>query len=219
MQAKKVVFGTPLFQYHLKDAELNKALTNHYLAEESKDAIGCPKSNSGGWHSQISFQDPGVNCLNKLRQDAFECFQDVLLHSLTQSWTTKWAQQSWAVINRKNDYNIPHCHPASEWSSVYYVDAGDKFEVTDPDRRKGFSGRIQFMDPRGSLMESCKRLNTVGNFYDEMYGPYNITLIPYTGLLVFFPAWLMHQVLPYQGDKPRVVISTNYILEKAETVG
>lgn len=215
MNPKQVVFGTPLFQYHLKDSKLNAALTHHFETEKNQDT-GIIRSNVGGWHSKIYFDDPKVECLKKFRSETWECFQHVLQQTIRQNWVTQWSQQSWAIISGKGDYNIPHCHPCSEWSSVYYVDVGESFEVVNEDRSKSFSGRIQFLDPRGSLLEGCKRLSKVGKFYDELYGPVNITMIPYTGLLVFFPAWLMHQVLTYQGDKPRIVISTNYILEQAE---
>jgi uncharacterized protein (TIGR02466 family) len=32
---------------------------------------------------------------------------------------------------------------------------------------------------------------------------------PQTGMLVIFPAWLVHWVTPYQSDRPRISVSFN----------
>lgn len=212
---KQLLFGTPLFQFHLKNQDLDKDLAKHYLEEAQQDIVGVPRSNSGGWHSKL-FTDPYADCLKKFRAESFECFMEVLKGVLQQNWKTSWKQQSWAVINRRHDYNLSHCHAGSEWSSVYYVDAGESFDVLDPNKRIAHSGRIQFADPRGSIVDMVQRVCDRNMLYEEMFGASTISLIPYTGLLVFFPSYLMHTVLPYEGDKPRIVISTNYILEKAE---
>jgi hypothetical protein len=39
------------------------------------------------------------------------------------------------------------------------------------------------------------------------------TVLPRTGRLVIFPAWLLHYVHSYLGERPRISISCNFLFE------
>jgi hypothetical protein len=44
-------------------------------------------------------------------------------------------------------------------------------------------------------------------------------ITPATGMMLLFPAWLMHGVRPYHGDRPRISIAFNFALPAAGAHG
>src|SRR5471030_2864039 len=106
----------------------------------------------------------------------------------------------WANINRNGDGNGFHSHPGAYWSGVYYVDDGG----IDADPALG--GELEFLDPRGPLaMMNAPHLRMAG----ALTAGATERLRPKAGRMVIFPAWLMHQVLPYRGGRERISIAFN----------
>lgn len=101
---------------------------------------------------------------------------------------------AWANVLLAGDYFTPHTHAGSAWSAVLYVDAGDSGEA--------HGGFLSLRDPRaGAAM-----VITESNAHDSAC---TFHLYPRTGMLVVFPAWLIHWVPPYRGRRPRVSIAAN----------
>ena len=136
-------------------------------------------------------------------------------HSNLGGWQSSWDMDRWGGVpaikllaigrNRSGHGNEFHSHPGSFWSCVYYVDDGGI--AADP----ALGGELEFMDPRGPG--------------PAMYAPHlafampgglsvgaNETVLPKTGRLVMFPAWLLHQVRPYRGGAERISIAFNLSL-------
>ncbi len=212
---KDILFETPLFQFTLEEPELNQALSSLLLEDEQKNSDNelSQRSNAGGYHTDW-LQDRQEDCLQELRKKTWSCYLDVLNQSLDSKWKAEWTTSSWAVINRKGNYNLNHCHPHSDWSSVYYIDAGDS-PPTSTHKDIYNSGRLQFIDPRGSLTEMGQACPNNASFYLDMFGSSSRSLVPTTGMLIFFPSYLLHSVLPYVGEKPRISLATNYSLRSA----
>lgn len=87
----------------------------------------------------------------------------------------------WVGLTLEGMYHLSHTHPDSMLSAVYY-------SQTPPS-----SGAIVFDDPRGprppfdgKLMHAVK-----------------------TGELLVFPSWLVHEVIPTQGEIPRIAFACN----------
>jgi len=108
-----------------------------------------------------------------------------------------WAVQAWASVLDPGGYNRVHDHASSHWSVAFYVDAGD------PASELG--GVLSFLDPRRSS------LNIPGVLVD----PVTMDVTPRTGMLVIFPGYLQHMVHPYDGTRPRVVVSANLSVRSA----
>jgi len=104
------------------------------------------------------------------------------------------------MVMRNGHYTIPHDHAEVHWATVYYADAGDADEAADPE-----SGLLALVDPRHGA-RPIPGLDLVGTTF---------TVLPRTGRLVVFPGWLLHYVHSYRGQRPRVSISCNVILEAA----
>jgi len=100
---------------------------------------------------------------------------------------------SWGSIYRKGDYCMPHSHLRTEASVIYQLSMGDVDE-NDP-----MGGRLGFTDPR---IDSCCL---------EEPGRATTPLLPemVPGMMLIFPSEMIHHVIPYTGDAPRITLSWN----------
>ena len=98
----------------------------------------------------------------------------------------------WAIINKKDDFNVIHTHPNCYLSSAYYVKAPDncgKFLIENPNQAKR-------------------------HFYPQLANKTELNM-PSAGLdvnegdLLLFPGYLPHKVAKNESDNDRIVISFN----------
>lgn len=111
---------------------------------------------------------------------------------------------SWFHITETGGYISNHNHPNASWSAVYMVDPGDLDDDT-PD-----SGQISFKDPR----PHANMYLDEGNY--KMRYPFSIGSVNFrmlAGDLMLFPSWLVHEVKPYTGKRPRVTVALNCAVE------
>ena len=105
---------------------------------------------------------------------------------------------SWFHVTRKGGFQSLHNHPNASWSAIYCVDPGD---AGAPE-----SGAVRFHDPRtGCDMyrdPSIERMQT-----PYRIGPWQLNHKP--GQMIAFPSYLLHEVFPYTGDRPRIVVALN----------
>ena len=108
---------------------------------------------------------------------------------------------AWFHVTRRGGYFGLHNHPMAAWSGVYCVDAGDEGPP-----QPGDSGVLSFTHPNAV---ATMFLDVSVYQLPQPYGfkPHNLRLR--AGDLVLFPSWLMHQVLPYQGDGTRITVAFN----------
>jgi len=102
----------------------------------------------------------------------------------------------WANINTKGGTTKPHTHPNNYLGGVYYVDTPEN------------SGSIQFEDPRAQpkMISPRFRKSTADNS-----GHVIVDVEP--GMLLLFPAWLVHSVKPNPSDQLRISISFNLMFD------
>jgi len=115
-----------------------------------------------------------------------------------------WQIHGWANVNRRGDYHDPHNHPHCYLSGTYYVKVPTKRSSS---RQRGDvrPNAITFYDPRtGFNMQSIR---------NDPYVEPEFTVLPEPGLLMMWPASLMHFVHPNLVDDKRVSISFNIILK------
>lgn len=105
---------------------------------------------------------------------------------------------SWFHITRKGGFQSVHNHPNASWSAIYCVDPGDSTEAQ--------SGAVRFHDPRvGSDM-----YRDPAN--EHLQIPYRLgswQLTHKAGQLIAFPSYLLHEIFPYTGERPRIVVALN----------
>ena len=116
---------------------------------------------------------------------------------------------SWFHVTRTGGYQGVHNHPNASWSGIFCVDPGDEL----PERPD--SGVVRFHDPRAAanyyIDAGCERLKV-----PHRVGGYQIR--HEAGKLVIFPSYLNHEIFPYQGERPRVVVAFNCWVRQPEGI-
>ena len=115
-----------------------------------------------------------------------------------------WSLQGWANINRLGDYHDPHNHPHAYLSGTYYVRMPES-RAKLHNRADVRPGCISFYDPRGAV-----NMTAIRN--DPHVDP-DFTVTPTAGLIMMWPAYLIHYVHPNLSDEPRVSISFNLMVK------
>jgi uncharacterized protein (TIGR02466 family) len=187
--------------YELNDVDdVNQKVTKRLIAE-SVTIPSVRRSNMGGWHSpnlggrqEACFRDLFQQIRARVRE-TLETISQELKQPLPNM---RIGMHAWAMVMRHGDYTIPHDHADAHWATVYYPDAGNADEQAHPE-----SGLLALQDVRqgGRPMPG---LDLSGTFF---------VVRPRTGRLVVFPGFLLHYVHAYQGQRPRVSISCNLIME------
>ena len=118
-------FQEPVFKYKFEKAEFfNNELAQYIYSLQKEDLNGLTKSNRGGWHSK-DFKLTDQNSIQfkfavELQKYIFDTFQKF-------GWETGKNNiritQMWAIINKKDDFNVVHTHPNAYLSAAYYVKA------------------------------------------------------------------------------------------------
>jgi uncharacterized protein (TIGR02466 family) len=190
------LFATPVLEHVWTDgAELNEQLRQRILEHAGRHP-GTEQTNVGGWHSETGVLDfcgtAGERLIKHIREMTEEATR--LLHAQFSRppAALNWTLSAWANISWHGDFNNIHTHPGATWSGVYYVDHGE----SNPDAE---GTAIHLFDPNPA------RTNI---FFPELSSA-NILFKPIPGLMILFPSYVPHAVLPHRGDRPRISIAFN----------
>jgi uncharacterized protein (TIGR02466 family) len=192
------LFPTPFLSYQWPDSDaLNKELREKILAHErAHPGSGQSKSNIGGWHSetgQLQFcGSAGRTLVERATAMTNEATQRVFAGREAPSFG--WTIEAWANVNRVGDFNRMHLHGMSTWSGTYYVEDGD------PPRDAEFGTSLEITDPNPQRSAT---------FFPQIL-PQGIFIRPLPGLMVLFPSYVPHMVMPHRGKKPRISIAFNF---------
>ena len=107
---------------------------------------------------------------------------------------------SWFHVTRKGGFQGLHNHQNASWSGIFCVDPGDS-PADRPD-----SGLVRFHDPRVCSWYHAEAGN-LGLNMPYRHGGFDVS--HHAGRLVMFPSFLMHEIFPYQGERPRIVVAFN----------
>ena len=120
------------------------------------------------------------------------------------NYTLNWKLQGWGNVNMKGDYHNLHNHPHSWLSGTYYVNVPDQTdaEIFRNDLNPAY---ISFFDPRPQA-----NMNSIKN--DKQVDP-EYRVLPQSGDLFIWPAFIHHLVHPNMSDAPRLSLSFNVIVE------
>lgn len=107
---------------------------------------------------------------------------------------------AWFHVSRKHAFQGTHNHQNASWSGIYCVDPGDAIDD------QPLSGVVRFYDPRANIFMYAD----AGN--EHLKDTIKHTCFDLThkaGRLMLFPSYLLHEIFPYFGDSPRIVIAFN----------
>ena len=187
-------FPIPVFKFKFeKFRYFNEELSNYIYKLYEEDSEGVDRSNRGGWHSK-TFE---LNDKNSIQLKFALELQKYILKTFTNlGWRTEnqniRIREMWAIINKKDDFNVVHTHPNSLLSAAYYVKAPNN------------CGRFQIED-----------LNIVKRHASPLIANQNELNMNVAGLevtegdLLIFPGYLPHKVARNETDDDRIVISFN----------
>ena len=188
------LFPEPIFKYQFENyKKINNELEKYIYKLYEEDNNGLERSNRGGWHSK-NFR---LAEKDSIQQKFAIQVQDYILKTFQSlGWKIKdkniRIKEMWAIINKKNDFNVIHTHPNCYLSAAYYVkapkDCGN-FKVESPNIAK-----------RYSYPEIANQ-----NELNVEVASINIS----EGDLLLFPAYLPHKVGKNKSDEDRIVISFN----------
>ena len=111
--------------------------------------------------------------------------------------------KAWANLNNSAPVDLPHCHPASVFSAVYYVKGSGTPENGNIVMLSPLAPTIQYVIP-----EECKEVN-------NLFNAWHCTIPPETSKLIIFPSWIIHSVSPnLLPHSDRISIAFDAILAK-----
>jgi len=126
--------------------------------------------------------------------------QDLNRYDAAAMGSLRFDYHAWFHITRRHGYQGQHNHPNASWSGIFCVHPGD----APPDRQD--SGLVRFHDPRTHI----DMYSDAGN--RDLRMPYAVGTCDWRhrrGQLVIFPSYLRHEIYPYLGDRPRIVVAFN----------
>jgi len=188
------LFPDPIFHYKLENyKQINKELLNYIFELQKKDKKGNIRSNRGGWHSpNFDLVNPGppINFINSFKNFLKQIMKDEFGWEYVPNKQRIVAM--WAIINKKNSYNVLHNHQNCYLSSAYYI------------KKPKNSGHITFFDPKEAKTYRFPEV--------EKHTPYSaesVTIEAEEGDLLIFPSYLYHDVGVNLSDEERIVVSFN----------
>ncbi len=188
------LFPQPIFKYQVKDyKKINKELLNYIYNLEKNDPKGVRKSNILGWHSKSFDLSEKNNLPNRFFSMVEDKIKDVfdkygwVFDPLKVKCTSMWA-----IINRKNSFNIEHTHSNNYLSAAYYVKAPEK------------SGNFKASNPNIINRNMFPKSNQGTELNSNL-----VSIKINEGDLLIFPAYLPHSVEENKSEEDRVIISFN----------
>lgn len=197
--AVRLLFPTYLFHRNLlqEGVDESRVLTESYMAHlvedmdsmRRRDPKGRQVSNQyTGWqsHDGVEKSPAFTKCMNRI----LALFNDEVLpfHGLDTKNARVSIGNSWANINDKGAWNMPHLHNGCWYSGVFYI-KGD-----------GDEGRLQLIETD---------VKVVADMPHSPRTPSNFGFECTAGELILFPSGAMHMVEPNPTDKERYSISFN----------
>ena len=187
------LFSHPVFKFKVKDYKnINSNLLKYIYDLQKNDRIGVKKSIS---------TDGIPNHLIYLIQSSPNKFFETInnhLHEVFKNYGWVFDQSKvictsmWAIINKKNSFNIEHSHSNNYLSAAYYVKAPKN------------CGNFKTSNPNILNRNVYPKAERATEFNSN-----NITIKINEGDLLIFPAYLPHSVEENKSDEDRVIISFN----------
>ena len=189
------IFATPVILERLDPGELPDAALETAILDRKRVDPGIKRSNLGGWHSDTQLFRWGGEPARKLAERIVALANaNTVDRSRRSDEHPEWQVEGWANVTEAGGSNAPHVHPGCFWSAVYYVRVDE-----------GEGGELLLFDPRmpGLTMQAPDlRFRNAG-------GEQVARTQPAPGLLIMFPSWLTHSVVPWHGTGLRISVAIN----------
>jgi hypothetical protein len=185
------ILHTDIWRSMMPDFEsLNDRLLTDIMAHKADKPTIDPMANPGCWRGSSDFRDWPT-----LRALAIENLRAIHRHYINTGApcaplenipAERFEMDYWANVNEQGSANAMHTHSKWHWSGVYYVQGTGTGEIA---------------------MYSSAYLNQQVS-YGLPFGQ-SFTLSAEDGLLLMFPSYLLHEVLPNPSQRQRVNVAFN----------
>ena len=183
-------FAIPVYKFDIGNNEFNNYLETEILKMQSEDK-GLERTNIKGWHSKDNMHlkeqfKPLVDDLYQAQKMIYE-EENYLSEPVLGNM--------WANVNPLDAFNMPHMHPNSLWSGVYYIKTPENcgnLKIEDPK----FAGLMTMPNRKEPQPRHCARV---------------VSYNPIAGRLIMFPSYLMHFVEPNKSNDIRISVSFNFL--------
>ncbi len=201
-------FAVPLVFAVMPDCDaLNAELRELFLARSQDDSYSHPtplvQRNAALFESNFRLFDWPQASVQKLRtfclSNLYRAVGELNGYDMETLKRLHVATEAWFHVTRRGGYFGAHNHPLHSWSGVYCVSHGSDDPASD-------SGRLVMLNPfalgTGYIDMGSAQLKLP---YGAAHRRYRLA----PGQLVLFPSWLQHEVLPFEGDEPRITVAFN----------
>lgn len=203
--AVRLMFPTYIFHRNMLNVGENRGFAKDYLvllqteidSMRRNDPKGRQISNQyTGWQSNDGCESSPI--FQKLMNEIINTFNDEVLpfNGLNPHTAKVSIGNSWANINDKGAWNMPHSHAGCWYSGVFYIKAD------------GDEGDLVMIDNSEKVLSEFPPSQRTNN---------NWKFTPTSGELVLFPSGATHMVEPNQTDKERYSISFNINMHYTES--
>ena len=195
---------TPAFPTFLAVDTLDVDISSieRYCYDLMKRDAGRKVSNDGGYQStdlNFDLESPIKPLFQQIEERANSLHSSLML----KVFLKQKIDNAWFNVNKRGDYNIPHVHPRTCFSGVFYVktpkDCGDLF-LRNP------AASLEHVIPQICIEQ-----------YTMFTGP-SLRVSPEARKLVIFPSWILHYVTANQSDSDRISIAFNTIFQRSGPV-
>jgi hypothetical protein len=161
------------------------------------------KSSHGLYESDFDFLEADHPAVRRLRQWFEETIAGAVSVANGGRVSPKRVRveitESWSHVTNDGGFHDAHFHGNCSWCGIYYVQSGDSRATDASGPGNGVS---RFYSPIGT----GGLLNDYGNAYLTTN---RIDITPVDGMLLLFPAYLLHSGLPYAGKADRILVAFN----------
>lgn len=187
-------FPTTIFQTEVPNAaQQNEKLRALVKRLQAEDPVGFKRSNLGGWRSSDKVDVRKLPELTSVWKTILET-TSLVVGGMGFEGLEVTVSDAWFVVSPEGAMNVRHCHPRSFLSGAYYIQVPPG------------SSPICFHDPRPAKLHATPASS---KFHATPYTSEMVNCQIHEGLLVLFPGWLEHSVLPHRTEGERVVLSFN----------
>tara|TARA_R110000787_G_scaffold137458_6_gene250287 strand:- start:26063 stop:26731 length:669 start_codon:yes stop_codon:yes gene_type:complete len=169
-------------------ADYNDVLVKQLVEwEEKKRAETPPQSRAIGGTKFHNVQDWGNPAADLIHARALALFRKLF------NTEAAFVDYCWGNVYRAGDFVMPHSHRRCAASLVYCLAEGDE------DENDLLAGKFCFVDPRMPACCSQEKHRMTTPAYPGFKA----------GTMLIFPSELVHFVIPYHGNAPRITMSWN----------
>ena len=202
------MFSVPMvFARHTDCAAMNAELRELFMARAQDERYRNPDPfthrNPALFESNFRLFDWPQTCVQLLREfclgNVYRAIRELSGYDLDMLKKLHVAMESWFHVTKPGGYFGPHNHPMHTWSGVYCVAHGGDDPESD-------SGKLTMINPHST---STMFIDLATANWKPPYHMGNRMFRLSPGDLVLFPSWMLHEVLPYEGDDVRITVAFN----------